>query len=226
MALDNGKDCVVSDTNLNPDHISRIKAKFGDRAKIEVNDSFLSVSLEECIQRDAKRPNPVGEKAVRETYNRWIKKEEKPKMIEWDVSKKTAVCFDVDGTLTNGPKDRSPYEWSKVGQDEVNVSIRSLAQLHHFDGNNTIIIVSGRDAVCRPETEKWLKDNNIPYHFLFMRNENDNRPDDIVKEEIIDNFILPQYNIKLWIDDRLKVCRMVYRKGIPLLRVGDPDANF
>ena len=225
-SLNSGKDCVISDTNLNPAHIDRIKNKFGDRAEIVIEDSFLQVSLEECIARDKNRTKSVGEKVIRDTYNRWIRKDQKPKEIDWDFNKKTAICFDIDGTLTLGPKDRSAYEWHKVGQDDVNVSIRSLAQLHHFDGLNTIIIVSGRDAVCRPETEKWLKDNYIPYHYLFMRKEGDNRPDDIVKEEIIDNNILPEYNIKLWIDDRLKVCRMVYRKGISLLRVGDPDADF
>jgi predicted kinase len=225
-SLNSGKDCVISDTNLNPAHIDRIKNKFGDRAEIVIEDCFLQVSLEECIARDKNRTKSVGEKVIRDTYNRWIRKDQKPKEIDWDFNKKTAICFDIDGTLTLGPKDRSAYEWHKVGQDDVNVSIRSLAQLHHFDGNNRIIIVSGRDAVCRPETEKWLKDNYIPYHYLFMRKEGDNRPDDIVKEEIIDNNILPEYNIKLWIDDRLKVCRMVYRKGISLLRVGDPDADF
>ena len=221
-----GKDCVISDTNLNPTHIERIKSKFESMADIIVNDSFLKVPLEECIARDQKRQNPVGEKAIRDTYNRWIRKASDPEMIPWDSSKKSAVCFDVDGTLTLGPKDRSPFEWSKVGQDEVNPAVRDLLQLHHLDGNNTIVIVSGRSSVCRQETRQWLEDNNIPYHFLFMRGEDDNRPDDIVKEEIIDNHILPQYNIKLWVDDRLKVCRMVYKKGIPLLRVGDPDADF
>jgi len=226
VALEDNKNIIISDTNLNPVHIQRIKDKFADRAEIVVEDSFLQVSLEECITRDKNRTKSVGEKAIRDTYNRWIKKAENPEMIPWDYNKKTAVVFDIDGTLTMGPKDRSAYEWHKVGQDEVNSAVRSLAQLHHFDANNTIIIVSGRDGVCKPETEKWLKDNNIRYHHLFMRKEGDNRPDDIVKEEIIDNNILPEYNIKLWVDDRLKVCRMIYRKGIPLLRVGDPDADF
>jgi hypothetical protein len=145
-------------------------------------------------------------------------------MIERDPNKKDCVCFDVDGTLTMGPKNRSPYEWQKVGQDEVNEPVKAMTHLFHVD--NQIIIVSGRDGSCRSETEKWLADNNIVYDYLYMREANDNRPDDIVKEEIIDNMILTQFNIKLWVDDRLKVCRMVYRKGIPLLRVGDPDADF
>jgi hypothetical protein len=111
-----------------------------------------------------------------------------------------------------------------VGQDDVNEPVKAMTHLFHVD--NQIIIVSGSDGSCRNETEKWLADNNIVYDYLYMREAGDNRPDDIVKEEIIDNMILTQFNIKLWVDDRLKVCRMVYRKGIHLLRVGDPDADF
>jgi len=231
LALSEGKNVIVADTNYD-NHEADIRALVKEwcdtnKKQVEVKiQDFSDVPLEVCIERDSKRLNPLGADVIRSQYNRWIKKDDKPKMIEWDYNKKTAVVFDIDGTLTMGPKDRSPFEWSKVGQDDVNVAVRNLAQLHHFDGNNTIIIVSGRDAVCRPETEKWLKDNQIRYHHLFMRKENDNRPDDIIKEEIIDNLILPEYNIKLWVDDRLKVCRMIYRKGIPLVRVGDPDADF
>jgi len=227
LALEEGKNVIVADTNFD-NHIQNITdcvREFYDASEvaIEVKD-FTDVPLEVCIERDAKRSNSLGEKVIRDQYNRWIRKEFNPKMIERDPNKKDCVCFDIDGTITTGPKNRSPYEWQKVGQDEVNEPVKEMTRLFHVD--NQIVIVSGRDGSCRNETEKWLADNNIIYDYLYMREANDNRPDDIVKEEIIDNMILTQFNIKLWVDDRLKVCRMVYRKGIPLLRVGDPDADF
>ena len=221
-AFDQGFDVIWSDTNLNPVHEQRARAM---SSNVEIVD-FTHVPIAECIARDKSRTKSVGEKVIRQQYNQWLRKELVPEPLAWDSSKKTAICFDIDGTLTLGPKNRSPFEWSKVGQDEVNIATKYLITLNSLDVNNTIIIVSGRDSVCRHETEMWLKENYIPYHFLFMRAENDNRPDDIIKEEIIDNIILPKYNIKLWVDDRLKVCRMVYNKGIPLLRVGDPDGDF
>ena len=39
-----------------------------DRYKIEYKD--FKTDVEECIKRDSKRPNPIGEKIIRETYNR------------------------------------------------------------------------------------------------------------------------------------------------------------
>jgi predicted kinase len=229
LALSEGKNVIVADTNFD-NHEADIRALVKDwceannkQVEVKIKD-FTDVPLEVCIERDSKRANSLGADVIRSQYNRWVKKDEKPKMIEHDANKITAVIFDIDGTLTTGPKNRSPYEWSKVGQDDVNQAVRDLA--HMCSLKYAIIIVSGRDAVCRPETEKWLSDNNISYTHLFMRNENDNRPDDVVKEEIIDKMILPDYNIKMWVDDRLKVCRMIYRKGIPLFRVGNPDADF
>jgi predicted kinase len=229
LGLSEGKNVVVADTNYDH-HEADIRALVKNwcdannkQVEVKIKD-FSDIPLEVCIDRDLKRPNSLGADVIRSQYNRWLRKEEKPKMIEWDVKKDNAVVFDIDGTITMGSKNRSPFEWSKVGQDDVNQTVKTM--LLHYYASNKIIFVSGRDSVCRPETEQWLSDHDIPYHRLFMRNENDNRPDDIVKEEIIDNLILPEYNIKLWVDDRLKVCRMVYRKGIPLLRVGDPDADF
>ena len=33
--------------------------------------NFFDVSLEECIERDSKRENPIGEKVITETYNKY-----------------------------------------------------------------------------------------------------------------------------------------------------------
>jgi tRNA uridine 5-carbamoylmethylation protein Kti12 len=32
---------------------------------------LFNTSLEVCIERDAKRPNPIGAKVITETYNRY-----------------------------------------------------------------------------------------------------------------------------------------------------------
>ena len=32
---------------------------------------FFDISLEECIERDSKRENPIGEKVITETYNKY-----------------------------------------------------------------------------------------------------------------------------------------------------------
>ena len=227
VALNEGKDVIVSDTNLNPSHEQRIIDKFGDRANIVVNDSFLSVPLNVCIERDKNRAKPIGEKAVRDMHRRYIEKPWTP--LTQDVSLPKVAVYDIDGTLanhqSNGKDSRSPYDWMRVKEDLVNEHVKEMLLLHKNSGYK-IVIVSGRDSVCRPLTIEWLNENSIPFDMLLMRKQNDNRPDDVVKEEIIDNDILPYYNIKAWVDDRAKVCRCLHKKGIPLFRVGDPDSDF
>ena len=63
-ALELGFDVVIDDTNMNPEH------EIALRYLAEVNKSYLEVyemdtSIEECIRRDAKRTNPVGEDVIR-----------------------------------------------------------------------------------------------------------------------------------------------------------------
>ena len=219
LAFSMGHDVIWSDTNLNPIHEERANT-LSDC--VEIVD-FTHVSLQDCISRDKNRINPVGEKAIRDQYNKWLRKE--PEFLVQDETKPEVAVFDIDGSLTLGPHNRSPYEWHKVGQDKVNSMVRHLVLTQRTSGRD-ILIVSGRDSVCRSETIQWLEDNDIPYDKLFMRVTGDSRADDIIKEEIIDQDILPNYNIKMWVDDRLKVCRMIHRKGLPLLRVGDPEADF
>jgi hypothetical protein len=59
-----------------------------------------------------------------------------------------------------------------------------------------------------------------------MRHNGDYRKDVVVKEEMYNDHIKGKYNVTVVIDDRLQVCRMWHRLGLPLLRVGDPDADF
>jgi len=227
LALNEGKSVIISDTNLNPAHEQRIREKFGDKANIIVNDSFMSVPLNVCIERDRNRPNPIGEKAVREMYRKYIEKSWET--LVQDESLPKAAVFDIDGTISNhksrGKNSRSPYDWMRVKEDSVNEHVKEMLLLHKNSGYK-IIIVSGRDSVCRDLTVEWLNENSIPFDELFMRKENDMRADDVVKEEIIDNDILPRYNIRAWVDDRLKVVRALHKKGIPIFRVGDPEADF
>jgi len=35
-----------------------------------------------------------------------------------------------------------------------------------------------------------------------------------------------KFNVNAVFDDRLQVCRMWHELGLPLFRVGDPDADF
>lgn len=71
-ALDKGYSVVIDDvSNLNEKTINRLKQTFPN-TKIQLKDICLLTDINECIRRDALRENPIGEKVIRETYNRYI----------------------------------------------------------------------------------------------------------------------------------------------------------
>ena len=137
---------------------------------------------------------------------------------------KKAVIVDIDGTLAK-MKDRGPFEWHKVGQDELIEPIRDLVRLFESNGYE-IIIFSGRDSVCREITRKWLLNNDVPYNLLYMRPEKNNEKDSTIKERMYRENILGNCDVRYVVDDRISVCRMWHSLGLTLLRVGDPDSNF
>lgn len=131
-----------------------------------------------------------------------------------------AYIFDIDGTLAIRG-DRSPFNWSKVGLDTVNEPVRKV--LDRLEVDFPIIILSGRDEVCREETEKWLKDNDIKYDKLFMRPEGNNEKDSIIKKRIYDD-IKTRYNILGVFDDRNQVVEMWRSLGLTCFQVA--EGNF
>lgn len=71
-ALDKGYSVVIDDvSNLNEKTINRLKQTFPN-TEIQLKDICLLTDVNECIRRDALRENPIGEKVIRETYNRYI----------------------------------------------------------------------------------------------------------------------------------------------------------
>lgn len=47
-----------------------------------------------------------------------------------------------------------------------------------------------------------------------------------MKAELFDQHVRHRYHILGVFDDRLSVCRQWHAMGLPLFRVGDPDADF
>src|SRR5688500_13539451 len=94
-----------------------------------------------------------------------------------------AVIVDIDGTLAIRG-DRSPYDWSRVGEDQPNPAVIELVQTIAAAGRHRVILVSGRDEVCRWQTEMWLAAHHVGWDELHMRPHKDNRKDSILKAEI------------------------------------------
>ena len=70
---------IIDDMNLNPrdiDYIIKAVNKFNkvlkskNQYKIEFKD-FTNIPLDVCIERDSKRKNPLGEKIIRDIFNKY-----------------------------------------------------------------------------------------------------------------------------------------------------------
>lgn len=138
-----------------------------------------------------------------------------------------AVIVDVDGTLAirgTGRGSRAFYHWKRVGEDAPNRPVVELVQTIAAAGRHRILIVSGRDEVCRPETEAWLRAHAVPFDELHMRGHKDNRRDSIVKAELYDRHIAHRYRVAFVVDDRNQVVRMWRDQlGLAVLQCADGD---
>lgn len=83
-AMIEGYDIVLDNMNLNQktlDEIKEIVENFNKWISLSPVDlhydikyqTFFDTPLEECIARDSKRENPIGEKVIRDTYNKYKK---------------------------------------------------------------------------------------------------------------------------------------------------------
>lgn len=231
--LSNGFEVIVDDTNLSPDHephLKKLAEEMGAEFKVE---SFLDVPLATCILRNAKRENPVPEKAIKSMYNSFIRK--KGQVVQYtppphNPDLPNCIIVDIDGTLAH-MNGRSPYDYSKVSTDILDHNVAEIVNMWKYNVRDVIgdvtsayvIIVSGREANCRGETEDWLRANKVPYDELYMRDEGDHRDDRIVKKEIYEAHIKPRYNVRFVLDDRDRVVKMWREEGLKVLQVADGD---
>lgn len=247
-----GWSVVCDDTNLaekSARGLATIAAEVG--AELEVWDLTRTVPLNECIRRDKERPEAVrvGEDVIRSMHRRYLSPlrgrgfpplRPFPPVQSADLSSipvcvqpapgeaPDAVLVDLDGTVAL-MGDRDPYDYSSVGGDAVNEIVRTVVLA--LAGDHDVLFMSGRDEVCRPDTEKWLHatfpglvDSDAWSTRLFMRPAGDDRPDWQVKHELFLKHVAGQYRVALVLDDREQVVRMWRAMGLPVFQVA--EGNF
>ncbi|MFI5931519.1 AAA family ATPase [Actinoplanes sp. NPDC051494] len=229
-------DVIVDDTNLRGRTVrdwAELAARF--HATFEVHD-FTDVPIEECLRRDAGRTGDehVGEAPIRRMHERYLKGKNLPLPIPYvepggpglvyepDPELPAVVLVDIDGTVAL-MRNRSPFDWSRVGEDAPNPAVISVVRAMHAAGN-AIVFCSGRDEVCRGETQAWLDLYvDVPYEGLFMRPAGDSRKDAIVKREIFDQEIRDRWRVAGVFDDRQQVVRMWRELGLTVFQVAEGD---
>lgn len=227
MAKESTKGVVVADTNLNEARRDDFKV-YAETHGWSYHEQVFDVSWLELLKRNTYR----GEGAVpidvlRQMFWKFCEYQKKP-VYDGTPGKPKAVIFDVDGTLAK-MVGRSPYDLEKCDTDIINPMVVELARSYYRDGY-AVIVVSGRESGTSEEpyrymdmTANWLTDNDIPYTDHFQREQGDSRSDMIVKEEIFWRDIVPNYDVKLAVDDRAQVVEIWRRIGIECWQVDHGD---
>jgi len=222
-ALNENKTVIVDATHLREEYINRFKYW-----NVPIEIIWFDIDFNEALYRNMNRTRKVPEEFMQKQFNQYrgLKQkfvwDYKPTKIEMDISKPTVYLLDIDGTIAHHNGKRSPFDWKRVGMDDVCPALLPtvdaiINQSFGIKGSPEMIIVSGRDAVCRTETQEWLDRHGITGK-LIMRPEKDMRPDWQVKEEIWRE-LAKYYNILGLFDDRLQVVRRARALGLKVFNV-------
>ena len=143
-----------------------------------------------------------------------------------------AYIFDVDGTLANvdpylhhvrgSNRDYEAFHEASVGA-LPNIEVVEMLN-HAFFDQMHIIIVTSRKEKWRGLTSYWLAKNDIGHHALYMRSDDDNRPDYEVKKDILLK-IKNHWNVIHAVDDNPNVIRLWEDHGIPTTKIGNWDGD-
>lgn len=228
-----GVDVICDDTNLRQQTIREL-AELGSAAGAAVKlEDFTGVPVDVCVERDAGRPNPVGEEVIRTMYARYLAGKRRPVElppvpVESAVyvpppDKPRAILVDIDGTVAV-MGDRSPYDMTRVHLDTPNEAVIAAVRAMQAAGH-TIIFCSGRTDDGRAATEAWLQTHvGVPHAGLFMRVTGDQRKDSVVKREIFEKQLREHWHVVAVFDDRNQVVRMWRQLGLPVFQVA--EGNF
>jgi len=213
-ALLKGKHVIVDDTNLYPKHEENIRelvnghnAEHGDNVTVEVK--VFDVSVDECIERDKKREASVGAEVIIKMARQWCPDKYGDPVPEIDLVAAKAnglpwcVIYDLDGTAAI-MGDRSPYDASKCDEvDRCNHALLHVLKcMNEADPDLTFIAMSGRDSQYREPTQRFLNRYSFPHRVLYMRKEDDNRKDAVIKGELYEEHVKGKYNVLVVFDDR------------------------
>ena len=145
------------------------------------------------------------------------------------------IIVDIDGTIAD-ISHRLPYLlkdkplWDEFylacPNDKPIWGVIELVKLLFQNGKN-LIFVTGRDELIREQTTAWIKEYvgiAVNETSLLMRKRKDNRPDEVVKKELLEQAGVKMDSIEFVLEDRKGVVDMWRKNNVLCLQVA--DGNF
>lgn len=227
---------VISDnTNVRMEYVKKTAMiAYAEGAEVELK--VIDVPLKVAVQRNAQRKlyggREVPESVIRQQYdslqqskNATVAAPEALRKYTGTPGKPAAFMYDLDGTVYHHEGKRSPYALNVEVDDVDPVIPLVIASFTDNQLSNTMfaIAMSGRKEGARAATEFSLKRDGIWYDDLFMRADDDNRKDSLVKYDLFWENVAPNYDVKFVLDDRQQVVDMWRSIGIKCLQVAPGD---
>lgn len=233
-ALESGYDVIIDDvSNLNDktyslimNYVHELEEKLN--CKIEIEEKYFNIPLEECIKRDSMREQPVGEKVIKDFYRRYhpkIAAATNKKQLELfnkqDARLEHAIIIDIDNTVSWNVTGRPWFgEGAAEGmKDDVVISpiVNYIIKPYPY----TKIFVTGRDNDndIQQVTTNWLI-NNVSIStndVILFREHGDCRKGVEVKEELFLNNIKDKYFIDFVLEDDQRIANMYRKYGLIVL---------
>ena len=236
--LNQGWNILIDNTNLRLSYINEFRKHLSEHFDaVDITYRLVDTPIDECIQRDKYRNDSVGEAVIRKQAEQLtsLKKNFKfqPERLtrnpafqrEQDETLPRCILVDIDGTVAS-KGSRPPFAWHQVGEDDPKWPVINLVKALRLSGYR-VIFLSGRDAVCRPETTVWLNEHfgwQTTDYELLMRPEKDSQKDSLIKQELFRQHIRGRYYVEFVVDDRQQVVDMWRRTiGLTCLQVDYGD---
>ena len=234
-SMGKGYNIVVDNMNLNPKTcaaLEKIVKGFNENYtydwKYEIEYKDFWTPVEECIRRDAMRPNPIGEKVIRDTWKRYrdfITLEDTKSMLASRAPHVDGghfvILVDIDGTLSHRVDSR-PWFGEGAAKGMLNdVPIEGTCSIvKAMYSKAKVIIVTGREGT--PEiieaTKRWLAKNGVDYDATYFRPIGDYSHAEDCKKEIYEKHIKGKYNVLFVLEDNYKCVKMWREQGLTCLQ--------
>ena len=144
------------------------------------------------------------------------------------------IIFDIDGTLmdiehrrhhvNNGNDDWDSFQDPVVmADDKPNWPVVNVATMLNSTVANRVIMVSARNERHREITLRQMAAVGLGNCFLFLRGDDDFRPDAVFKKDVLDELIKNDMKPDLVFDDRNAVVDMWRENDIACFQVAEGD---
>jgi hypothetical protein len=151
------KTVIVDATHLKKSYLQRF-----EYWNVPIEYKYFDINIEIAIERDSKRKRSVGAEIIKRQHAQYLEMQRQsipsktfePTEFANTYMKPGVWVFDIDGTIAHNNSGRSPFDWKRVGEDDLDLAV---SDLFHKLNTDEIFFCSGRDESCREETLNWLR---------------------------------------------------------------------